>query len=833
MATTNEVLSTLEKNSINEFTKLVNFSKELIIKDTLEAEKYETEKTISVSSAYLEARRRILLGSALEDPPVDYVNTYDPAADLKFAAEFEGTTKAKYLDNVNSTSTYIELNPIASDILTRLDAIAVPASLTINRSNDTYDVMNLKVANMIPNFSKCVIIKANKSTQIIPPEHYKLVNEYNRVVINWVSKIIPIGSDYSMTIYTVGTVHELNDYYLNLHGQYEVDMYRARYAEDFEILKMSSNYLSENEIIQFQKYYIKNLVYFKRVLFTYGLAWSGMYRKFARMFVTFMTIQNMLNDKMETLFDVDTLDEWGVRNLLYSLNIDFLDDLHISIQKKILKNLNDLFRYKGTDKIFSTILNIFGFDNINVYSHYLTRSQGLYTQYNKETGKNELKRNPTEVLQFNRVPYNASDLDSFITNNMDSWIASIEDYDVAIAPDDTWMATREDALKQNFSAIQTKYISVSAAIDLTDLSVSTSYLYTMLCWIKKHVSSTNLSFTASEIAGQSINLLDSFVAIHLISCSLLGFQDKVIPISDKLHSFNLDTTWNKTNDELAAMFPKTAEMIHDYNMNVTSKINMDGFIWEKASPNNPTSNPVESSEVASKYDGNTTLRLVLEKAIKLTTHYESYASFKKDYESLFKSKGSPTTDIYEGHTTLTSYLQAKSPQLLAFINNAKQQDKDLLTGELYLRRAMETIIHAIESFISSTSLKLNVIGTEYIIEYIRKMINYFKAYTVDLKTLEFYYVVDDMAKTIDDDKFFTKFSWKEYIEIYDDSRITSKFRINESIQRCKFEDVEAQYKNSRKNGRTVLDSYFHIGNNETILIQRKYNVCINPLVIDI
>jgi hypothetical protein len=799
MTTSREIMSKMERDSIDEFSRLVDFAKGLVIKDSQEAEKFETSRTVAIASAYIEARLRIIAGE-------QGVNDRD------FIVKYENTTVVRY----NDPNSVVDMKPMGDVISDRLSSISTPyAPIELIRGFADYDVYN-GIINVVP--SETVITYKGEE---VHSSAYVTHNTDTGFNIEWLNhSMIQAGDTYTVIVKYVSSVYELNDYYRMLIGKYGVDIFKARYAEDFDILKIPSSYLSENEMVQFQRYYTKNLVYFKRVLFTYGLSWSSMYRKFARMFVVFMTIQNMLNDKMESIFNIDLIDEWTVKNLLYSMNIDFLDDLHISQQKMILKNLNDLFRYKGTDKIFSTILGIFGFDNVQVYSYYLSRNAHIETN---SDGKKIFK---TDVIQFNRVPYGESDVERYIVNNGDAWASSIEEYNSAVETDDTWMVSREEALAQNFSLIQSKYISVSAAIDLTTLSMNTSYLYTLICWIQKNVDSIELSYTASEISPMSIELIDSLIAINLTACKLLNFTDSVNTGSAELYGFNLDWTSGLSEAELLSQLSTTTqELITEYNNTFLDQLSVTGFLWNK---HNSVSDTIDSMKVVDRFNKCISLKNVMTEALKRTTDHNAYDEMNRDFNKLYHSTQS--LDLYGTHTTLTSYLQDKSPQLLQFINDAITADiTNATTDNMLLRRAMETIIHAVESFIYSPNFKMHIIGTEYVVDYIRKLINYFKAYTVDLKSLDFYYITDQVAKVLDHGEFYTEFSYSEdKIKLIEEFTPSSEFSINESVSIENDEMVKRQHSKGRLLDHRVPNDVAAIHKpNETVFIRKDHEFVTN------
>ena len=88
-------------------------------------------------------------------------------------------------------------------------------------------------------------------------------------------------------------------------------------------------------------------------------------------------------------------------------------------QKRLIRNLNKLIKYKGTSKNIINITQIFGFDNIDIYKYYINKyhvqKSNQYDQIVQGKGGdiytfpgyvNNTDSNKNYELQFIRVPLN-------------------------------------------------------------------------------------------------------------------------------------------------------------------------------------------------------------------------------------------------------------------------------------------------------------------------------------------------------------------------------------------------------------------------------------------
>ena len=161
--------------------------------------------------------------------------------------------------------------------------------------------------------------------------------------------------------------------YLNYLGAKSIDIYKARIAENWDILYMPAvEYLVEDRFKEL--YTINRDIYVRR---TYQLAYdesSDYFAEIITLLIICQTFSDMITDTPEWYIRRDVFDLRTVQYFLTSQGVQFFEDIPMKYQIRIVKGLNKLIRYKSTDKNIFDILEIFDISGITVYKYFLMKN---------------------------------------------------------------------------------------------------------------------------------------------------------------------------------------------------------------------------------------------------------------------------------------------------------------------------------------------------------------------------------------------------------------------------------------------------------------------------
>ena len=160
--------------------------------------------------------------------------------------------------------------------------------------------------------------------------------------------------------------------YLNYLGTKKIDIIKARQANKWDIIYMPTTdyYISS----RFKELFALNKAIYDRR--TNQLAYSvesDHYEQMLMFMVLCQTFNDMIVDTPEWYIRRDVIDLRSVQYFLESYGVKFFSDIPIKFQRRIVKGLNKLIRYKSTLKNIHDIIEIFDVDGVIIYKYYLLR----------------------------------------------------------------------------------------------------------------------------------------------------------------------------------------------------------------------------------------------------------------------------------------------------------------------------------------------------------------------------------------------------------------------------------------------------------------------------
>ena len=169
---------------------------------------------------------------------------------------------------------------------------------------------------------------------------------------------------------------ELNDYYRQLVRDFDISPLASRSAEQFEVIDWSTTVtgLSSDDAKRFVAAHTESVRVFKAAFYNEAMEADSLYFRYCRMFIAWMTVIRMVNDRMEGSLDIDRMSNYELTNLLYSFGIYQFDDMPAVYKRRFAKSLEKMLADKGTTSVFKDILGIFNLDkDVKIWKHYLVR----------------------------------------------------------------------------------------------------------------------------------------------------------------------------------------------------------------------------------------------------------------------------------------------------------------------------------------------------------------------------------------------------------------------------------------------------------------------------
>jgi hypothetical protein len=608
---------------------------------------------------------------------------------------------------------------------------------------------------------------------------------------------------------------ELNDYYRTIVRDSGISPYVSRNANQFEVIAWKAvPGMTYDDSRRFVAAHTESVRVYKAAFYNEAMEGDPLYFDYCRMFIAWMTINRISDERMDGIGDVDRMSPYDLTNHLYSFGIYQFDDLPIVYRRRLAKSIQKIISVKGTTQVFRDILGLFNLDrDLKIWKHYLVRyfpdtsqiltfprqagegeelhvdmqdqtslaaatvellgaqlvalagpyrsftasSDGLTLILNRAQGgaggvsavsiveteggavveEGDISTGGTDYglpeVGFQKVDIDDPAAETTVANLDTSFLA---DYDEFVSADPTWETTRPDARKLAFSVLQTKYFSMSSAVDTVYNGLSLGVLWGMLkdAQIRGRAGPMLIQGASSLSGVISMNLFEAFVATMTLTLWRFGVDD-IIPHGEAGVSRIIAARTD------GSAFPNEASLL-PYST-----------VLERVAT---LPEPLTPQSVATASDNNVATAQRIDVSIDRTGHF---ADAVGDYDPLrggeeirtvprnealrrmwdYKFVSDYQTDAFGQLDTYSEWLGEFNPELAAWIKQI-DADEDYVNGIL-------SLILLIEDSIESATLNLPAaMGmTDIVMMYAQRLILFFKAYTTDLRSFSTFMLIDRPA----------------------------------------------------------------------------------------
>jgi hypothetical protein len=519
---------------------------------------------------------------------------------------------------------------------------------------------------------------------------------------------------------------DLNKYYQNLKETYGIPIWKSRKAYDFDLLLEPKK---EDDLIlaNFSENYAECQRYFVSVMFTKSMAkdmvgttstgsYINYYKAFGRFFICFMVMIKTINEKLKNPLDANSMDEYILDNMLFSFGFTDFKNFPVDYKRKIVQNINELIRHKGTDRIFTDILQIFGFKDINIFKYYLVKHQS-FNDDKSMAGVDDKIRFVSHNVTIPSLQ-EAVKRKEYLTHSFESVTDS----------DPYWQASKLEIGKKDFNYVNSKYFSIESSFDLFKETSNIAYFINLVKTLRDEYPEADnaLTLTATKISDRPIELVDLLVAAQIIVSNYYGIDDTIDFSQESIYnvlSFDPEdeTPLNKlvTSDE------------HDINNPDTQRYVLDHI---------SDYDDVSKSELETIFKSDKGKMANMIALIKSQQHTIGDVRDFKKLQALYESKFLAKFNLreYEGFIGYNQYLRTRNLDLHTYIDT-------IVTSSTQDEKKVEVlyILSALTEYAKNLDVQFDNRFSDVITSYINRMVSIFKAYTVTLKDFTIFYSYDD------------------------------------------------------------------------------------------
>lgn len=520
--------------------------------------------------------------------------------------------------------------------------------------------------------------------------------------------------------------------YLKFLQPYNISYYSARIANNFELLYAPDSTL-ESIAYDYKIIYAKARNYF--MIGIYNKEYSKLYEyydEFIGFSIMTMAIQRTISNMYKQGIAREFYDVQLIEYLFNSYSIPYIEELSLSYQIILAKNLNLLLTYKATNKVIYDITNLFDMGNAKIYKYYLVKNHKLDESGNPvfaekdvideisglPTGEKEPDYEKMYNFHFQKVNLKEKDVVAAISDTSNK-----VDYTSLTILDPYWVNDADLYNKlytTKFNHIITKYMSMDIFVKLYEQMYEACHTIRMI--IDNNKDFKRISITASKVSNEPIDLYTLIIFLCAVCAKKFGLNGE-IPLKGyqiaNVYGFNFHNDLEKIRNDIMNNTDDYA-LIDD---TVLKYINSMGA--------------VTLDDVNRLYQNISNLTKFVTNAMYTTKDKDVYYAYRKLYRSLLVVEDLPKVYTKADGTYASTYrelLESIRPDLVLTLDGlVTEKDMEDIVNHIFLKLSELSTYKYLQSYNES----------DIMIEAILKLIRFFKSYTVDFVNSGLLYEFDD------------------------------------------------------------------------------------------
>lgn len=377
--------------------------------------------------------------------------------------------------------------------------------------------------------------------------------------------------------------------YLRYLGLYKIDIFTARNAKDFDIIRYTLNRsdINPNLINIFAEVYENYREYVMVTLYNPQLEDLYVnYRNFMGAIIMMFTLLQISNKAVEAVNNRNFLDDSILHIILSMYGIPSSLLMTNEIRRNLVINMLKLVKEKGTDEVYYDLITILGYQDIIVSKLLLMKGQ----QFDKDNNYAATFSNGNKISELSDINDNEINVDPYFIqidlkdkNPYDTIIsgkAPIHEYHKIVDDDPTWWDlpdTQNILRNSNYSMADSKYIMIEAII------YQMKYLFESIYFSRLILDNKNSTDTfyieIPELFGtEPMSIYDLMVFIVAAMCMNNNLSGKIITNETELIAtagFNFDMDIDSFEEFINSTKYVDKDRIMEFMENLTMKNSSD------------------------------------------------------------------------------------------------------------------------------------------------------------------------------------------------------------------------------------------------------------------
>ena len=524
-------------------------------------------------------------------------------------------------------------------------------------------------------------------------------------------------------------------------GEKRVNPYTARKAPPFSLLYLPP--CDSNEVFEkFTDMINRNRQYILSTLYSEAFKYKSVYYdKFICCMIIIQAFIDMITTSPEYIIRRDLFDMRTIQYVFESQGVEFFPDIPLKYQKRLVKNLNRLIKFKSCDKNLVDIASLFGFEDVELFKYYLLKDpimlpDGTYkndTTTDPKTGEEVEDLEANYELKFLKVSFDGS-VDEAIRDPF-----NFENYDQFVEEDVYWNGTytpeyvKHTILQHEFNTVITKYIGMELVYSMTELVFQAVYFINMLVY---SVDTSQLVIDIPEFSSTvKYPLIDCFICLFSLGYLYKDLEDNImynpVQVMDVL-GFNFEVDM----DELAAYIKDKGFTPEDFGL--------EEFIV-------PENGIYTYKQLIEIYTNNKNIYKHVVHEMTNANDKNIYDIYRKIWQSLFVTK--LNFDYFTQYgikpKTYSQFLSIANSSLYDVILECKmlgdEDERKQKISEMINIIVENIYVYLDEDMFNHIFHGIPTSSMDYIRQYMFKVLNFFKSYKVDFTHVNIVYKLDDRA----------------------------------------------------------------------------------------
>lgn len=523
-------------------------------------------------------------------------------------------------------------------------------------------------------------------------------------------------------------------------GEKRVDPYIARKAPKFAVLYLPS--CESNEVYnRFRELLDRDRVFIINCLYSEAFkVQSDYYDKFLMSMIIVQAFVDMIVLSPEYIIQRELFDMRTIQYVFESQGVTFFPEIPLKYQKRLIKNLNRLIKFKSCDKNLIDIASLFGFENVELFKYWILKDpimneDGTYkhdTYEDPKTGEDKEDLEANYELKFVKVPMNGGIAEEAIRDPF-----NISSYDEIVTDDVYWNGVytadyvKQKILEHEFNMHMSKYIGMETVYSMTELALQLSYFVNMVMY---SVDTSQIVVEVPELSSTNVfPLIDLLIALYSLGYAYRGIKDTIIydPVrAMDVCGFNFEVDMGKL-----------AEWVEERGYTL-EELGVDGYMA-------PKEGIFTFDQILEIYTNNKNIYKHLIKCITNANDKDEYDVYMKVYKSLMITKLNFDYFTQYGITpeTYSEFLSIKNSPLYDTITNCKLIEK-VEDRRSECSKIINYIVDAIYVYLDESDFYnifhgIPTASIDYLRNYLLLVLNFFKSYKVDFTHVNIIYKMDN------------------------------------------------------------------------------------------